>query len=143
MPIRLARPAQLRPLSSVGAPGLGSRLWDRQERGRADPSVIEAIGRRRVLRLPDERKTNALGERVLADRSAHPFGPDVTFQDIEARIDAGATVEVLDGPPNASDLLLVAVDPNGTVNLQPGSRAPRQEDTVIALVASRVVSASA
>jgi len=101
-----------------------------------DIRLIEAMGRRKVLRLPDARPTNALGERVLADRSAHPFGPDVHLQDIQERVDAGATVEVLDRPPVTSDLLLAAVSLEGAVNLQPGSRPIGPEDTVIALVDS-------
>jgi len=99
-----------------------------------DVHLISAIGRRKVLRLPDARPINALGERVLADRSAHPFGPDITLQDIDERVSGGATVEVLDRPPTADDLALAAVSPDGTANLQPGRRTPGHEDTVIAMV---------
>jgi hypothetical protein len=82
------------------------------------------------------RRTDALGGRVLADRSAHPFGPGVTLQDIEGRVDAGATVHVLEASPSADDLLLAAVSPDGAVNLQPGSVTPGQDDSVIALVSA-------
>ena len=99
-----------------------------------DVLLIETMGRRKVLRLPDGRRTDALGGRVLADRSAHPFGPGVTLQDIEGRVDAGATVQVLEASPSADDLLLAAVSPDGGVNLQPGSVAPGQDDSVVALV---------
>ena len=49
-------------------------------------------------------------------------------------VDAGATVQVLEASPSADDLLLAAVSPDGAVNLQPGSVAPGQDDSVIALV---------
>jgi NhaP-type Na+/H+ or K+/H+ antiporter len=101
-----------------------------------DVLLIETMGRRKVLRLPDGRRTDALGGRVLADRSAHPFGPGVTLQDIEGRVDAGATVQVLEASPSADDLLLAAVSPDGAVNLQPGSVTPGQDDSVIALVSA-------
>jgi len=87
-----------------------------------------------VLRLPDGRQTDALGGRVIADRSAYPFGPGVTLQDIEGRVDAGATVRVLEASPSVDDLLLADVSPDGAVNLQPGSVAPGQDDSVIVLV---------
>ena len=96
--------------------------------------LIETMDRDKVLRLPDGRRTDAFGGRVLAGRSAHPFGPGVTLQDIEGRVDAGATVQVLETSPSADDLLLAAVSPDGAVNLQPGSVAPGQDDSVIALV---------
>jgi hypothetical protein len=102
-----------------------------------DMHLIGVMGRRKVLRLPDGRRTDELGDRVLADRSAHPFAPGVDLQDIEARVDAGATVEVLDGPPAEDDLLLAAVSPDGAVNLQPGVHTPGPEDAVIALVGSK------
>ena len=98
-----------------------------------DIDLIQELGRRHVLRLPDQRETSDFGHRVLKDRSAHPFGPDVTLQDIETRIKAGAVVEVIDGPPSPDAIPLAAVGPDGTVNLQPGSRDPGPEDNVIAL----------
>lgn len=88
-----------------------------------------------MLRLPHRRQTGGLGRRVLMHRSVHPFGPDVTIQDIDERVDAGARVEVVDhGPASASVLPLAAVSPDGTVNLQPGRDAPGPQDTVVALV---------
>ena len=96
--------------------------------------LIETMGRDKVLQLPTGRRTDSLGGRVLVGRSAQPFGPGVTLQDIEGRVDAGATVQVLDASPSADDLLLAAVSPDGAVNLQPGSLAPGQDDSVVALV---------
>lgn len=100
-----------------------------------DLDLIKRKGRRHVLRLPDRRATSALGHRVLEDRSAHPFAPGVTLEDIEARIDAGAVVRVIDEPSTADVIPLAAVGPEGMVNLQPGSRTPGPDDTVIALAA--------
>jgi hypothetical protein len=96
--------------------------------------LIKTMGRDKVLRLPDGRRTDALGGRVLVGRSAHPFGPGVTLQDIEDRVDAGATVQVLQASPSAGDLVLASVSPDGAVNLQPGNEAPGQDDRVVALV---------
>ena len=47
---------------------------------------------------------------------------------------AGATVAVLDDPAAAGTLALAAVQPDGAVNLQPGSKPPDPEDRVIGLV---------
>jgi hypothetical protein len=99
-----------------------------------DVDVIQRMGRRRVLRLPDRRQTSGLGRRVLKDRSAHPFARGVTVQDIDDLIDAGGVVEVVKEPTSAGVLPLAAVRPDGTVNLQPSRDAPGPEDTVIALV---------
>jgi NhaP-type Na+/H+ or K+/H+ antiporter len=99
-----------------------------------DVHLIESMGRRKVLRLPDGRQTNALGGRVVTDRSAHPFEPGVTVQSIEARVAAGATVELLDRPPVPDDLVLAVVSPDGAVNLQPDGRGGGEDDSVIALV---------
>ena len=52
----------------------------------------------------------------------------------QGRVDAGATVQVLEASPSADDLLLATVSPDGAVNLQPGSVAPGQDDSVVALV---------
>jgi len=108
-----------------------------------DSHLIETMGRRKVFRLPDRRRTNASGRRALADRSAHPFAPGVTLQDVEARLDAGAVVKVIDQPASEAVLLLAAVGPDGAVNLQPGARAPGPDDTVIALVGPRASDQSA
>ena len=90
-----------------------------------------------MLRLPDRRQTSGSGRRVLTRRSAHPFAPDVndvTVQDIDDLMDAGAVVEAIDDPTGADVLPLAAVSSDGTVNLQPGDHTPGPEDTVIALV---------
>jgi NhaP-type Na+/H+ or K+/H+ antiporter len=108
-----------------------------------DIDLIRHLGRRRVLRLPDRSETSALGHRVLKDRSAHPFGPDVTVQSINASIKAGATVEVIESPPTGGAIALAAVSPGGEVNLQPEIRGPGPDDTVIGLKPSDAGDAAA
>jgi hypothetical protein len=49
-------------------------------------------------------------------------------------VEAGAVVEVVNGPMPEDALPLAAVAANGTVNLQPGIRTPENDDTVVALV---------
>ena len=66
--------------------------------------------------------------------SSPPFAPRVTFEDIQARVASGATVQVAEDYPGADVLLLAAVSPDGTANLQPGSRRPGADDTIIGLV---------
>jgi NhaP-type Na+/H+ or K+/H+ antiporter len=98
-----------------------------------DVALIRRYGRRRVLRLPDQRETAGLGRRVLAHRSAHPFTPGVTLQDIDEMVRSGARVEAMDRMrPDA--VPLAAVRPDGTVNLQPGKDAPSPGDRLIGLV---------
>ncbi len=99
--------------------------------------AVERMGRRGVLRLPDRPATGAVIGRVLEDQTLHPFDPRVSLEDITALVDAGAVVEVIDGPTREDVLPLAAVRPDGTVNLQPGRDAPAPEDTVIALIGGR------
>lgn len=98
-----------------------------------DLALIRRYGRREVLRLPDRHETAGLGRRVLARRSAHPFTPGVTLQDIDELVRSGARVEAMDRMrPDA--VPLAAVRPDGTVNLQPGKDAPSPGDRLIGLV---------
>jgi hypothetical protein len=66
--------------------------------------------------------------------SARPFAPGITLENIEARIASGATVQLVANPISADVLPLASVSPDGVVNLQPGSRTPGGEDTIIGLV---------
>jgi NhaP-type Na+/H+ or K+/H+ antiporter len=99
-----------------------------------DTHLINTMGRRRTLRLPDRQSTDTLGRHAIRDRSAHPFTPGVTLQEIDSRVAAGAVVKVIRQPPGDTVIPLAAVSPDGTVNLQPGYSAPGAGDTVIALV---------
>jgi len=85
-------------------------------------ALIEIMGRRRVLRLPD-RQAGTVARRIFQHESAYAFGPDVTLQDIDALVEVGAVVAVVDGPMHEDVLPLAAVAANGTVNLQPGNRS--------------------
>jgi hypothetical protein len=66
--------------------------------------------------------------------SRRPFAFGVTFEDIQARVASGATVQVVEDYTGADVLPLAAVGPDGTANLRPDSRSPGTEDTLIALV---------
>ena len=97
-------------------------------------ALIEILGRRKVLRLAPGRQERAVARRIFEDETAYAFAPDVTLQDIDARVEAGAVVEVVKGPMAADALPLCAVSTEGKVNLQPGIRTPQSDDTVVALV---------
>lgn len=104
--------------------------------------LIEHFGRRNVLRLPSSRASAGIDRRLPRRLSARPFAPGVTYDDIEAMVADGATVQVIARDPDASDraepdvLPLAAVGPGGDVNLQPGSRSPGPEDLIIGLAAA-------
>jgi hypothetical protein len=97
-------------------------------------ALISHYGRRHVFRLPGSQTSANLDRRLPKRISKRPFGPGITFEDIEARVAAGATVRTLDDHTDDDVLMLAAVSPDGTVNLQPGSRKPSTHDLVIALV---------
>ena len=97
-------------------------------------ALIEILGRRGVLRLPPGRQDRAFARRIFQDETSYAFSPDVTLQDIDALVEAGAVVEVVDGPMAKDALLLCAVHQTAKVNLQPGIRTPESDDTVVALV---------
>jgi NhaP-type Na+/H+ or K+/H+ antiporter len=99
-----------------------------------DSRMIETMGRRRVFRLPDRDATDIRGRHAVADRSAHPFAPGITLQDVSSRVDSGAVVKVIDQPATDDVLPLAAVSPDGSVNLQPGGHSPAADDALIALV---------
>jgi NhaP-type Na+/H+ or K+/H+ antiporter len=100
-------------------------------------ALIEHFGRRNVLRLPSSRASADLDRRLPRRLSARPFAPGVTFEDIDHLVESGATIEYFaaTGSRSRDELLpLAAVGPDGTVNLQPGSRPPHPGDRVIGLV---------
>jgi len=102
--------------------------------GIAESEVISYYGRRNVLRLPGSRTSADMDRRLPARMSRRPFAPGVTFEDIQARVASGATVQVVTDYTGADVLPLAAVGPDGTANLRPGSLSPGAEDTLIALV---------
>ena len=70
---------------------------------------------------------------MLAHRSAHPFAPGVTLQDIDDLVHSGARVRQIDDAA-AGALPLAAVAPDGTVNLRPGMSAPKPDDRLVGFV---------
>ncbi len=94
-------------------------------------SLVEELGRRRVLDLPEEGRTET---RRAAHANAHPFAPGTTRSRIDALVAAGGTVEVLDHEPGSDAVLLAAVAPDGSVDLAPGAKPNRTDATRIALV---------
>ncbi|MCZ6444716.1 MAG: cation:proton antiporter [Planctomycetota bacterium] len=99
-----------------------------------ESALVERHGRRNVLRLPASDASAGIDRRLPTRMSARPFAPGVTLENIEARIASGATVQLVEAPIGADVLPLAAVSPDGAVNLQPGSRTPGREDTIIGLV---------
>jgi NhaP-type Na+/H+ or K+/H+ antiporter len=122
--LQIFRNADLAQVAICTAPDLGI----------GESKVLSHYGRRNVLRLHG-RPTSASIDRWLPKRiSTRPFAPGVTFEDIQARVASGATVQVVEDDTGADLLPLAAVSPDGTANLQPGSRSPGADDTIIALV---------
>ena len=93
-----------------------------------DAALIEILGRRGVLHMPD-RQAGAFARGIFQHDSAYAFASDVTLQDINVLVEAGAVVEVVNGPIPEDALPPAAVAANGTVNLQPGIRTPETDDT--------------
>jgi hypothetical protein len=106
-----------------------------------DAAMIEMLGRRRVLRLSD-RQAGGFARRIFQHESAYAFAPDVTLQDINVLVEAGAVVEVVNGLMGDDALPLAAVSADGTVNLRPGIRTSETDDTVVALFQVRGDSSS-
>ncbi len=94
-------------------------------------SLVEDLGRRRVLDLPDEAEA---GGRRVAHANAHPFAPGTTRARIEGMVASGATVEVVDHAPGADGLVLATVAADGTVDLTPGVKPARAGTKLVALV---------
>jgi hypothetical protein len=101
-----------------------------------EAALVEQHGRRNVLRLPASDASAGIDRRLPKRMSARPFAPGITLENIDARIASGATVQLVENPIGADVLPLASVSPDGAVNLQPGSRTPGAEDTIIGLVGS-------
>jgi len=102
--------------------------------GIAESEVISYYGRRNVLRLAGSQTSADIDRRLPVRMSRRPFAPGVTFEDIQARVASGATVQVIEDDTDAEVRPLAAVSPEGIANLQPGSRTPGADDTLIGLV---------
>jgi hypothetical protein len=99
-----------------------------------EAALVDRYGRRNVLRLPATDASAGIDRRLPKRMSASPFSPGVTLAHIDARIASGAHVQLVEEPFGADVLPLASVDPDGAVNLQPGSRSLGSEDTIIGLV---------
>jgi NhaP-type Na+/H+ or K+/H+ antiporter len=97
-------------------------------------ALVERYGRRNILRLPASDPSAGIDRRLPARMSASPFAPGVTLANIDERIASGAQVQLVEDPNGADVLPLASVSPDGAVNLQPGSRTPGGDDTIIGLV---------
>jgi hypothetical protein len=97
--------------------------------------LVELVGRRHVYSvldpLPPGRRTR-LGTEV----EAPAFAPGVFRADLDARVEAGATVTVLAAGSKwrETPMVLAAVRPDGSVNLAPGRRRVGADDVLVALV---------
>lgn len=94
---------------------------------------VERLGRRHLLRLPEDEATG-IDSRLATGASAHAFARGITRSDIEDRVTAGATVQVVTDAAGEDMLTLAAVSPDGTVDLRVAGTTPRPGDAVIALV---------
>ncbi len=98
--------------------------------------LVEELGRRHVLRLPDP-DAAGIGGRLTTRASAHPFAPGTTRADIEDRIGAGSVVRRVDAT-GGGVLPLAVIAPDGTVDLEAAvDRATGPDDVVIALADAR------
>jgi NhaP-type Na+/H+ or K+/H+ antiporter len=101
--------------------------------------LVERFGRRNVLRLPSTKVSADIDRLLPTQFSARLFGPGITYEHIERRVAAGATIGVVNGATRGHGddggdvLLLAAVRSDGTVNLQPGARTPVGDEILIGL----------
>ncbi len=100
---------------------------------------VEHLGRRHVLRLPDPDVTG-VDSLLVASASAHPFAPGITRADIDERVAAGATVQVMEADAPANALRLARVGDEG-VDLAVADQPPTAGGTIIALVDAAAIPA--
>ena len=96
-------------------------------------SAITVLGRRHILRVPDE-PTVGVSAAIPDWWSNKLFGGKVTSAEMDRRLAAGASIEVVPDPPAAGTTLLVAVSPKGRVDFKPVLNETRPSDTLIGLV---------
>ncbi len=97
---------------------------------------VERLGRRHLLRLP-EPEGSGIDSRLASRATAHAFGRGLTRADIDERIAAGATIQLIDDAGEEDALRLASVADDGTVDLAVADKAPKSGDVVIALVGGR------
>jgi NhaP-type Na+/H+ or K+/H+ antiporter len=96
-------------------------------------SAIELLGRRHILRVPDE-QTGGVSAVVPDWWSNKLFDGKVTKTELERAFADGATIEVVSTPPGPGATLLVSVSSHGRVDFKPQSKDARPTDTLIGLV---------
>lgn len=100
-----------------------------------EAQLIELIGRRRVLRVPQRHR--ALSTLIPERLAAAPFGGRVTRELIDERIAAGATVDVLPSPVPPEALVLARVASDGAVDFVAGDTADHPDHTHVGLAPVR------
>jgi hypothetical protein len=96
-------------------------------------SAIEILGRRHILRVPDE-PTEGVSA-VLPDWWSNKlFDGKVTKTELERAFADGATIEVVSSPPGPGTILLASVSGHGQVDFKPQAKEARPSDTLIGLV---------
>jgi hypothetical protein len=96
-------------------------------------SAIEVLGRRHVLRVPDESETG-VGAVIPDWWSNKLFDGKVTSSEMDRRLAGGATIEIVSPPLARGTTLLAAVSGHGRVDFKPQAREAKTTDTLIGLV---------
>lgn len=96
--------------------------------GIAESEVISYYGRRNVLRLAGSQTSADIDRRLPVRMSRRPFAPGVTFEDIQARVASGATVQVIEDDTDAEVDRLPQSAPRGSRTFSPAV-APREPTT--------------
>jgi NhaP-type Na+/H+ or K+/H+ antiporter len=96
-------------------------------------SAIELLGRRHILRVPDEPD---VGMRAVVPDwwSNKLFDGKVTSTELDRALTDGATIEVVPAPPAPGTTLLASVSSHGRVDFKPQAKEARPTDTLIGLV---------
>ncbi len=96
-------------------------------------SAISVLGRRHIMRVPDEPTIGVSA--VIPDWWSNKlFDGKVTSTELDRRLKAGATIEVVPRPGAPGTTLLVAVSHRGQVDFKPQAKEARLGNTLIALV---------
>lgn len=98
--------------------------------------MIELLGRRSVVQVPD-RRAPTIGDRWVLS----PFGGGVTRQHVDEAIEAGGSVTLLSRPVDDDAIVLAAVKPNGAVDFVLHSPPGRADELIGIDAASRPVGA--
>lgn len=95
--------------------------------------LVEQLGRRHVIQLP-ETHLSVVDTILPTGAKAHPFAPDVTRADIEERVEAGATIQIVEESDPDTILPLAMVTSDGTVSFRVDDTSADAGHTIIGLV---------